>query len=42
LKSKWGTQCLSNSHNDILNGVTSQTQKQLHSGVSIANILAFD
>jgi len=42
MKSQRRTQCLSNTQGDIENGVTSQTQNQLHSDINIAKILAFN
>ena len=40
MKSQRRTQCLSNTQGDIENGVTSQTQNQLHSDINTAKISA--
>ena len=42
LKSQRETQCLSNTHHDIVNEVTSHTQNRLHSGISTTKIMAID
>jgi len=42
LKSQWRIQYLLNTHNNIENGVTSQSQNQLHSGIRKAKILVIN